>query len=105
MPKCAGPVSKREQYNCRRKFRHLNLLSALLHARRLRDDDIHIYPCVVCDGLHVGHDPSAAARRRRQALTELRGLDEKIEELDRMRYGLLRRREQLMQTVLRGHNE
>jgi hypothetical protein len=42
--------------NCKRKLRHLNLLSALQHAARLGDPDLHVYPCPVCSGLHVGHD-------------------------------------------------
>jgi hypothetical protein len=43
----AGPaseVSRRELSNCRRKLRHTNFLTALMHADRLGDDDLRIYP-------------------------------------------------------------
>jgi hypothetical protein len=45
----AGPVSEvshRELSNCRRKLRHTNFLTALMHADRLSDDDLHIYPAL-----------------------------------------------------------
>jgi hypothetical protein len=46
----------RDVRNCKRKLRHAHFLSALHHAARLGDVDLHIYPCPVCSGLHVGHD-------------------------------------------------
>jgi hypothetical protein len=49
----------REVWNCRRKLRHVDFLSALKHASGLGEQDIHIYRCQVCDGLHIGHDPSS----------------------------------------------
>jgi hypothetical protein len=88
-------LRKGELYNCRRKFRHINYLSALLHARRLHDDDLHIYGCDICDGLHVGHDASASARRRRRITKQLVALQTKIEELDRERTQLRRQQLQL----------
>jgi hypothetical protein len=46
----------RNRRNCRRKIRHPHYLSALLHACRLRqDENLIIYPCSVCQYLHVGH--------------------------------------------------
>jgi hypothetical protein len=48
--------TKRDVRNCRRKLRHVNHLSALLHASRLGDPDLLCYECPVCMGIHVGHD-------------------------------------------------
>ena len=46
----------RDRRNCRRKLRHSHYLSALLHARKLRqDENLTIYPCPFCQYLHVGH--------------------------------------------------
>ena len=48
--------NSRDRRNCRRKIRHPHYLSALLHACRLRqDENLIIYPCSVCQHLHVGH--------------------------------------------------
>ena len=48
--------NSRDRRNCRRKIRHAHYLSALLHARCLRQDEtLIIYPCSVCQHLHVGH--------------------------------------------------
>jgi len=47
-PNAAGPaseVSRRELSNCRRKLRHTNFLTALMHADQLGDNDLRIYPC------------------------------------------------------------
>jgi hypothetical protein len=41
---------------CRRKLCHTDYLSALWQARRLAEENISIYPCNVCNGLHLGHD-------------------------------------------------
>ena len=49
--------TKRDVWNCRRKLRHLDYLSALLHLVRLGNPDMHAYSCSVCLGIHVGHDP------------------------------------------------
>jgi hypothetical protein len=57
----------RDRRNCRRKLRHPHYLSALLHARRLRqDDNLGIYPCPICRRLHVGH--SRKIKRKRPAM-------------------------------------
>ena len=40
---------------CKRKLRHTDYWSALLHARALGVEHMVIYPCPVCDGLHLGH--------------------------------------------------
>jgi hypothetical protein len=38
------------------------------------DDNLRIYPCSMCKGLHVGHDPEPRARERRRIVHELRSL-------------------------------
>lgn len=48
--------TSRDVRNCKRKLRHLNFLSALQHVAGLGNPDLHVYPCPVCSGLHVGHD-------------------------------------------------
>jgi hypothetical protein len=87
----ASEVSRRELSNCRRKLRHTNFLTALLHARLLRDEDLRIYPCPLCQGLHVGHDPERRARKRRRIIHELRSLERLLQELERERVRLLAR--------------
>lgn len=51
-----------DERNCKRKLKHPNYLSALVHAMSLWDDSLVIYPCSVCGGLHLGH-PKAGIRR------------------------------------------
>jgi len=43
------------RWHCRRKLCHPHYLSALMHARRLNDDELIIYPCRICHHLHIGH--------------------------------------------------
>ena len=83
----ASEGSRRELSNCRRKLRHTNFLTALLHARLLQDEDLRIYPCPLCQGLHVGHDPGRRARERRRITYQLRSLDRRLQELERERVG------------------
>jgi hypothetical protein len=95
----AGPASeasRRELSNCRRKLRHTNFLTALMHADRLGDDDLHIYPCPLCQGLHVGHDPERRAREHRRIIHELRSLERRLQELERERVRLLARQSKLV---------
>lgn len=44
---------------CRRKLAHFDFLSALIHARHhsrhFGDHNLNIYPCQVCNGIHIGH--------------------------------------------------
>jgi hypothetical protein len=73
----------RDLQNCRRKLRHLNFLSALHHAKRLGDPDLHVYPCPICSGLHVGHNPDRMQLRdlgRELAAIESRMATLKLEE-------------------------
>jgi hypothetical protein len=69
----------RDVWNCKRKLRHVDYLSALLHASRLGDPDLHVYPCAVCAGLHVGHDPDRI--KRRTLAKELASLERRITDL------------------------
>jgi hypothetical protein len=93
----AGPaseVSRRDLSNCRRKLRHTNFLTALMHAHRLNDDDLRIYPCAVCKGLDVGHDPKAPKHKR--LIRELRSLERLLQELESERVRLLARQSELV---------
>jgi hypothetical protein len=50
-----GPSRKRkrtDEETCQRKLCHRDYFSALLHAQRLADENLIIYPCPVCDGIH-----------------------------------------------------
>ena len=55
--------TKKDVWNCRRKLRHVDYLSALLHLIRLGNPDMHAYSCSVCFGIHVGHDPDRVKLR------------------------------------------
>lgn len=66
----------RDVWNCKRKLRHVEYLSALLHASRLGDPDLDVYPCPVCAGLHVGHDPDRL--KRRTLAKELASIERRI---------------------------
>jgi hypothetical protein len=92
----ASEASPRELSNCRRKLRHTNFLTALMHADRLDDDDLRIYPCPLCQGLHVGHDPEPRARQRRRIIHELQSLERRLQELERERVRLLARQSELV---------
>ena len=81
---------------------HLDFLSALLHARRLEDQDVTIYPCPICLGLHVGHRQDGEARRRRSIIKELESLERRLRELERDYEEMLGRRNKLaadLQTI------
>ena len=51
--------NNRLRRQCRRKLVHTNFLSALRHAHQLAqrsgDSNLRIYPCLVCNGIHIGH--------------------------------------------------
>ena len=67
------------RWNCRRKLCHPDYLSALMHARRLNDDELIIYPCRICHHLHIGHmKPPLTAYQKKK----LR-LERKIAEVSR----------------------
>jgi hypothetical protein len=58
MPAQTVPNSH-DKWNCRRKLAHSNFLSALHHAHQLSklrgETNLRIYPCLVCNGIHIGH--------------------------------------------------
>ena len=61
--------------SCRRKLCHLNYLEAMRHAARVPlNETVVIYPCVYCNGLHVGHSAATPESRllKRIARTERR---------------------------------
>jgi hypothetical protein len=64
LPVRTGP-NKRLRRQCRKKLMHLNFLTALLHARHhfryFGEDNFNIYPCQVCNGIHIGHRKSKKA--------------------------------------------
>ena len=85
--------------NCQRKMRHLDYLSALKHACRL-GDDINIYPCHLCGGLHVGHNPSSEkVKERKKVSRRLNVIVKRLEVLDRERHYL----ESERRTLIAGH--
>jgi hypothetical protein len=69
---CPVPTAS-EKWNCRRKLRHPDYLSALRHAGNLGEPDLRIYPCSVCLGLHIGHDPDA---------TRLKGVERNLDDIE-----------------------
>lgn len=57
-------MSSSEFFQCRRKRRHIDYLSALKHAATLdRGDIVVVYPCKHCGGLHVGHQTTTFKRK------------------------------------------
>ncbi len=51
--------SRKRARQCRPKLVHFDFLSALFHARthftNLGEDNLNIYPCLICNGIHIGH--------------------------------------------------
>lgn len=64
-----GRKSK-ERWNCRRKLCHPHYLSALLHARKLGDDNLIIYPCRFGHHLHIGHMKQLTPHQKKKARLE-----------------------------------
>ncbi len=60
------------RWNCRRKLCHPHYLSALLHARKLNDDQLNIYPCGICQHLHIGHMKQSTPQQKKKARLERR---------------------------------
>ena len=60
------------RWNCRRKLCHPDYLSALMHARRLNDDELIIYPCPICHHLHIGHMKQSTPQQKKKARLERR---------------------------------
>lgn len=82
---------------CQRKYRHLNFLSAMLHARQIQSPGLHVYPCEFCDGLHIGHDPeSEDTQRARTVRKRLRSIDKQLAGMERQAAELRRERQTLL---------
>jgi hypothetical protein len=82
---------------CQRKYRHSNFLTAMLHARELRSPGLHVYPCDVCGGLHVGHDPESEHTQRARAVTKrLRAINQQLAAMERQAAELRRERQRLL---------
>ena len=80
----AQRLRMKDARNCRRKIRHSNYLSALQHACNLAQNDINIYPCPICDGLHLGHDPSSeTVKKRKQVRKKLNRIAQRLQALER----------------------
>ena len=59
--------NNRDRRNCQRKLCHPHYLSALLHARKLGDDNLIIYPCRFGCHLHVGHMKQLTTNQKKKA--------------------------------------
>ena len=92
------PDSKRytskETWNCRRKLKHVDLLSALRHAEALGDPEMVVYACMICGALHVGHHPLRA--KIDKITSKLRMIAEDLSLLNRRRAELINRRYMLL---------
>ena len=75
------------RWNCRRKLCHPDYLSALMHARRLQDDTLIIYPCRICHHLHVGHMKESTPQQKKKARLERR-IAEVSQQLAQLRQNL-----------------
>lgn len=90
--------NRKAEFNCRRKLRHEDFWSALLHIRHLGREGVTIYPCGVCGGLHVGHDREHS-KKRRLAKRELDHLDERLRALEQERMKLQERKRSLIEII------
>lgn len=90
--------TRRAECMCRRKLCHVDYWSALLHLRRLGREGIMIYPCGICDGLHIGHDQEHS-RKRRLAKRELSRLEERLRVLEEERVKLQDRKKLLLEII------
>jgi hypothetical protein len=94
----SGGSGSKDVWNCRRKLRHRNYLSALHHARRLGHPDLNIYPCSVCDGLHVGHNSTGeSVGRLRKTRKKLRAIESRLQAIDRERQELEEQKKALLE--------
>jgi hypothetical protein len=106
MPSRSDVSSSRAVWNCQRKIRHPDYLSAIKHARCLGDEELNIYPCSACSGLHVGHDPhSETVKQRRYARRQLQSIAKRLELLDTEKHRLRLQQKTLAEKwpVLAGH--
>jgi len=76
------------RWNCRRKLCHPDYLSALIHARRLQDDALIIYPCRICHHLHIGHMKPPLTPHQKKKLRLERRIAEVRQQLARLQCNL-----------------
>lgn len=89
---------------CKRKYRHVNFLSAILHAQRIDSPGLDVYPCELCGGLHVGHNPNNPETQRTRFIRKrLRSIDRQLAAMDRQA-SELRREWHALQAEKRGGN-
>jgi hypothetical protein len=95
----------REKYErqCKRKSRHEKYLSALHHAMQLSKNEIVIYPCGICDGLHVGHGFACHAahcnRERDRLIAPLNNELNAVREMVRQQEATIKRLEKEVETL------
>lgn len=90
---------RNDTYLCRRKLRHPNYWTAVMHALQL-GKGAQTYECWVCGGIHVGHAPDdQRAQRYRQARRRLREIEDRLAALDLERKALVRERSDLVKEV------
>jgi hypothetical protein len=87
-----------DRWNCRRKLCHPHYLSALLHARRLQDDTLLIYPCRFCHNLHIGHMKPPLTPYQKKKLRLERKIYQARQQLAQLRQNLQRLLEQEAQS-------
>ena len=80
-------------WNRRRKLRHVDFWSAVLHIRHLGEEGIRIYNRDICGGLYNGHDPThELATQRRQMKQELISIEAQIQALKCKQFRMEERR-------------
>jgi hypothetical protein len=104
------PPSKTHVHECRRKLSHADYLAAMNHAAKIDDGAVQIYPCEVCDGLHVGHNPirsrlDRVGRKLAKVNDQLGALDSERTRLKRWKSALLARHKDLLRADAEQYEE
>lgn len=86
-----GGCTSKLRWNCERKLRHPNYLSAYHHALGLGEEGLDCYPCSFCGGIHVGHRKGVKRINK-----QIKSLQNQIAKLDQQRVGLEQRRARLL---------
>jgi hypothetical protein len=76
------------RWNCRPKLCHPGYLSALIHARKLENDELIIYPCPVCHHLHIGHAMKQLTPQQKKKARLERRIAEVSQQLAQLRRNL-----------------
>jgi hypothetical protein len=93
--------SRTQVHECRRKLSHPDYLAAMKHAARIEDGAVQIYPCAICNGLHVGHNPirnrlDRVGRKLAEVDDQLIALERERDRLKRWKSALLARHKDLL---------